>query len=580
MTAPLCYDGVCKDSQDRQIEIFFKRLPARRDSAAHPNVFMLHGGPGLASATLEPLMSALHELLGGNVNVYTMDHRGTGRSSFLDCIAAQAQTSGSPLGYSVSAGEVASCAAELERHYGSDLSSFSITSAALDLKTFISSTLRNTSTFVYGLSYGTALAERLMQLQPSGVKGYILDGIATTAGADVEKFEYNSQWDRDFNEAGERFLQVCDESYDDCGKYFKGSTASATLKTLLQKLDDASFACTKLLDALIADGSIEFPGLVKPSHVLRKLLGDLLESAQDRLLIPILVFRLNRCSSDDRQVVEHFVNRQFGGESGGDGGDDVMASDLIYKIISYSELWEQPTPSFDDMERRFLQSSISTGYQVETSTYCAFTKENSTACKEYAQYASYNASPIIYKRDRYWNRAPPLPNNVSVLLLGSLLDPQTIHKYAETFYEALKTENKKLVTFPHSPHGTIYGTPMMASSSGDEDNNDCGMLVLASYVAQDGDLSKTDTSCVAKVRPISFALSRATTKKLLATDVAFDGSFKAESDGEDESKDESSYKTLFFVFLGLFCMTLGAAIVGVIQWRREVLRNKIWSQIQ
>ncbi|KAJ0412354.1 hypothetical protein ATCC90586_009544 [Pythium insidiosum] len=535
MMAPLCYDGVCVDDKERQIEIFFKRLPAVREPAAQPNVFMLHGGPGLASATLEPLMSALHELLGRNVNVYTMDHRGTGRSNFLDCVATQAQTSGSPLGYSVSAAEVASCAAELERRYGSDLAAFSITSAALDLQSFINTTMHKSSTFVYGLSYGTSLAERLMQLEPSGIKGYILDGIATTAGADVNQFEYNSQWDRDFNEAGERFLQACDDLHEECGKYF-GSTASAALKALLQQLEDPAFACTTLLNDLIAGGLLAYPGLMHPSYVLRKLLGDLLESSDTRLFIPVLIVRLHRCNHEDQQVVKHFVHQQFGAND--DGGDNAMASDLIYKIISYSELWEQPTPSFDEMEMRFLRTSISTGYQVETSTYCAFTKENSTGCKEFAVYSSYNASPIAYKRDKYWNRPPPLPSN--------------------TFHDALKTDNKKLVTFPHSPHGTIYGTPMTGTNDDDDDDDDnnnnnnetdCGMLVLASYVLQGGDLSKTDTSCVGKVRPISFALPPETTRTMLATDAAYDGPYKAslaknaESDDAEDHGSRDTFKT-------------------------------------
>ncbi|GLE10367.1 hypothetical protein PINS_up022468 [Pythium insidiosum] len=309
------------------------------------------------------------------------------------------------------------------------------------------------------------------------------------------------------------------------------------------------------------------------------MLGQLLlDSIDQRSLIPVLTFRLHRCSKDDMKVFRHFA--EMWSESAEDDGDVSMRSDLLYKLIAYSEYWETPTPSFDEMEARFLNATITTGIHMEAATHCAFTKENSTACKEYAQYASYNASPIVYKRDRYWNRAPPLPNNVSVLLLSSLLDPQTIHKYAETFFEALETENKKLVTFPHSPHGTIYGTPMMASSSGDEDNNDCGMLVLASYVAQDGDLSKTDTSCVAKVRPISFALSRATMKKLLATDAAFDGSFKmslavednSENDGGADSRD--IFKTLCFVFLGMWVATIVVLAVVFIKWRRAVSRRK------
>ena len=138
--------------------------------------------------------------MNGQVNVYTMDHRGTGRSARLDCIAAQATTSGSPGGDDVEPEEVAACAEDLKRQYGSDLSSFSITSAASDLASFISTFQSGSKTFVYGLSYGTAFTERLIHLNVPEIVGYILDGIATTSGSkSADRFEYYSNWDKDFS---------------------------------------------------------------------------------------------------------------------------------------------------------------------------------------------------------------------------------------------------------------------------------------------------------------------------------------------------------------------------------------------
>lgn len=44
------------------------------------------------------LMIDLHNQLGGAGNVYTMDHRGTGPSTFLICMVAQTIAIGSPYG--------------------------------------------------------------------------------------------------------------------------------------------------------------------------------------------------------------------------------------------------------------------------------------------------------------------------------------------------------------------------------------------------------------------------------------------------------------------------------------------------
>lgn len=97
-------------------------------------------------------MLDLHAQLGGKVNVYTMNHRGTGRSTRLECVAAQAMTSGSPRGQNIVLMEVPSCAKDLHFKYG-NLASFSTTSAALDLSTFISDYTNGANTFVYELRH-------------------------------------------------------------------------------------------------------------------------------------------------------------------------------------------------------------------------------------------------------------------------------------------------------------------------------------------------------------------------------------------------------------------------------------------
>ncbi|KUF82342.1 hypothetical protein AM587_10003153 [Phytophthora nicotianae] len=132
-SAPLCYPGICETPPgvNSEVDVFVKRLPATAaDPATTTNVWLLQGGP------VEISMATLHSELEGTVNVYTMDHRGTGRSTKPDCVAAQVTTTGSPW--------------DLQIKYG-DLASFSVTTAATDLATFISRFTNGAGTIVYGL---------------------------------------------------------------------------------------------------------------------------------------------------------------------------------------------------------------------------------------------------------------------------------------------------------------------------------------------------------------------------------------------------------------------------------------------
>jgi pimeloyl-ACP methyl ester carboxylesterase len=139
-----------------------------------------------------------------------MDHRSTGRSTRLDCMAAQVTTAGSPFGSDLDTSEVAACAEDLQNKYG-DLACFSVTTAATDVATFISEFTNGASTIVYGVSYGTVLVERLMHLAPLEVTGYALDGIATASGAPSNEVPYISKWDTSFGEVGDAFLALCEE---------------------------------------------------------------------------------------------------------------------------------------------------------------------------------------------------------------------------------------------------------------------------------------------------------------------------------------------------------------------------------
>lgn len=85
----------------------------------------------------------------------------------------------------------------------------------------------------------------------------------------------------------------------------------------------------------------------------------------------------------------------------------------------------------------------------------------------------------MYERDQYWNKSVAIPSQTSTLVLSSKLDGITPHKYAEYLLDALEGDNKELITFNYSTHGTLGGTLLSDSASL---SDTCGMRLLVSYV--------------------------------------------------------------------------------------------------
>ncbi|EGZ16514.1 hypothetical protein PHYSODRAFT_262595 [Phytophthora sojae] len=270
-----------------------------------------------------------------------MDYRSTGRSTFLDCVAAQATTTGFPNGQQFDPSEVPACAQELENEYG-DLASFSVTSAATDVTKFISGYTSSADTIIYVTGYGTWLAERLMHLAPPKVTGYVLDGIATTSGSPAEKFMYTSTWDTDFGEVGDQFLDLCSRDKTWSSRFKKSNTLPKVLQKLLAEFDkNPNSTCATILT----------DGTVMPSVTLRSTLSTMLMDDEQRKLIPPLVYRLNRCNKRDVDVLTNFVEASSA-TTNSKSQDDSLYSPLLYYLLNFSEMWETPSSSMQEMEKQ------------------------------------------------------------------------------------------------------------------------------------------------------------------------------------------------------------------------------------
>lgn len=160
------------DPSGEHISLFLRRIPASADHARRGEVWLLSGGPGESGASLYPLIQTYQRAFPG-FDLVIPDHRGTGRSSRICPVQESPE---SPEGRGLAGTEWGPCIgsmyANLQR-----TSAFSITEAAQDLGILMSDADRGGQVLLYGVSYGTQLALRALQVNELDVDGLILDGL-------------------------------------------------------------------------------------------------------------------------------------------------------------------------------------------------------------------------------------------------------------------------------------------------------------------------------------------------------------------------------------------------------------------
>jgi pimeloyl-ACP methyl ester carboxylesterase len=160
------------DPSGEQLSLFLRRIPAGAEQAKRGEVWLLSGGPGESGASLYPLIRTYQRAFPG-FDLVIPDHRGTGRSSRICPIQESPE---SPDGAGLAGTEWGPCIgnmyANLQR-----TSAFSITEAAQDLGILMSGADRGGQVLLYGVSYGTQLALRALQVNDLHLDGLVLDGL-------------------------------------------------------------------------------------------------------------------------------------------------------------------------------------------------------------------------------------------------------------------------------------------------------------------------------------------------------------------------------------------------------------------
>ncbi|RHY05028.1 hypothetical protein DYB25_012929, partial [Aphanomyces astaci] len=313
-SVPLCHPGVC-NSTDDTIQVFVKRLVGSTSKV----LWVLQGGPGASSVNsttaktvihinlqthrqsyciaVEPVMIELFHQLNEQVTIMTMDHRGTGRSTRLECVAAQAMESGSPSGRNVNDDELPNCLRDIHTRYGTVVPHDDIsTSTPQGLLITI---------------YGTLWLERFVVVQPptmTNVHGFVLDGVVPHHGA---RRLYMHDWDTNMDSVGREFLALCDaDSF--CQSQFPPPSSSIAQSLQALYRDTHPSAYVEYNNDMSISVGVSYRGwvmcrayikdMLDGPYGLKVVLSVLLTHSTLRLLIPVLVHRLHRGTPGDLDV--------------------------------------------------------------------------------------------------------------------------------------------------------------------------------------------------------------------------------------------------------------------------------------
>jgi pimeloyl-ACP methyl ester carboxylesterase len=160
------------DPSGESLSLFVRRIPASAVVPKRGEVWLLSGGPGESGASLYPLIKT-YQLAFPGFDLVIPDHRGTGRSSRI-CPVQEAFDS--PDGAGLAGAEWGPCIGAMYANLPRT-SAFSITEAAHDLRLLMSGSDSRGQVLLYGVSYGTQLALRALQVNDLRLDALILDGL-------------------------------------------------------------------------------------------------------------------------------------------------------------------------------------------------------------------------------------------------------------------------------------------------------------------------------------------------------------------------------------------------------------------
>lgn len=460
ITVPFRWD----DPEAGTFTVHVKRLV---HEGSDRQLFMLQGGPGSpGTATLTVAMEQVFDAEPG-MDVYAIDHRGTGKSHEMTCPVQEAASS--PGGAEIVGEEWEACALYLETDWG-PLDAFTVSAAATDVALLVALVREaGKAPMIYGVSYGTFWAHRYAVLFPDQPAAVVLDSLIPPGG-----YQYDIK-DQEEDDVTHAIFDLC--AGDDLCTSKMGDDPWGFANEVFQDFSSGA-ACDKLLTKGIYPSTIQ--GLINS-------LG--LWFWYGRAMIPAIFYRIDRCTSQDAVAVYNAVIALYADH---DGIFFKTMSPALRRHLMLSELVYAPP-----------------GGGMTTDEILEY--EAGLLSTRYLSY--YNATHLafwpVYENDEAWGEWAP--QGVPILVLQGDLDYMTPLANVSEAAEHLTGPHQHFVVLPGVRHGAVFESPMDP-----ELETHCGFEIAMAWLKDP--TQAPDTSCTDQILALDFAGDPDFVEALMKTD--------------------------------------------------------------
>lgn len=425
--------------QGKELQLHVAVVPALQLKPAADPLFVLSGGPGQAASDFYLSLAPAFARVRRYRDIVVIDQRGTGKSNRLDCKFPD--DSDFTL---VDPQEIRKIVQSCLTALPGDPRFYTTSIAVRDLDD-VRAALGYQSINLYGVSYGTRVAQHYVRRYPDRVRTAILDGVVPAElplGPDVA-IEAQRALDRAFERCAAD--AQCAQKFPNIAQQFQA------LRTRLQARPE-TLSVASPVNAELVTATL---GVAELSAAVR-----LLSYADDTVsLLPLLIHEAQSAQQPQALAAQYLMIRR--------STDEQIANGMHFAVVC-----SEDAP-------RWSLANVSDETLAQTYMGTAFMTSMRTICDGWPR------GPVDE------NFSAPLQSKVPMLILSGGNDPVTPAQYGERILSGLP--NAKHVVLDGQGHGQL--------------GNGCMPRVAADFIAA-GSTARLNDACVRNVAPAPFMLSR------------------------------------------------------------------------